>query len=114
MGVEDLAEALALSHDLLDGAERLRRSGGEGGMPCRRLADQYGAHQRNVVVMPDAGEFERDLVTFGKVPPARFVAAEQGIRSRTDDELVAGIVAAALEDSALHGGKDVGFVGPGA
>ncbi len=46
----------------LAGQQGLPRGGVEREMPGAGLADHHGAHQRGVVVAPDAGEFERDLV----------------------------------------------------
>jgi len=60
---------------------------------------------------PDAGEFEGDLVALGEAAPAGFVAAEEGVRTRADDEFIAGIIAAALQHRALHGGD---YITPGA
>ena len=66
-----------------------------------------------MVVAIDAGELERELVLGSSSPAAGEIAAEQRVGARADDELVGRIVAAAAEDRALHGGKDVALVGAG-
>ena len=44
---------------------------------------------------------------------AGVIAAEEPTGAGAKDELVARIIPAALEDGALHGGKDVAFIGAG-
>ena len=83
-------------------------------MPLARLADDDGAHQRHVIEPVDAGEFERDLVVRVELSPPALDAAEEGVLARADDEGIAGIVAAAGKDRALHRGEDFAFVGAGA
>ena len=64
-----------------------------------------------MVLAVDAGELERQLVLRGEAAAARVVAAQKGTRPTADDERVAGIVAAALEDGIVHPGEDDGLVG---
>ena len=61
-----------------------------------------------------AGELERELVVLVEVASASDVADHECAVPGPDNEFVARIVAAALEDGALHRGKDVSFEGAGA
>ena len=83
-----------------------------GNMQGARRAEDMGAHERRVIMVPGAGEFERELVLRVELAPPRFVAAEQRILAGTDDELVRRIVAACAKDRVVHGGEDVAFLGP--
>ena len=114
MRVEHVAEGASRPHRLLAGGERLGAGGVQLEVPLARLADDDGAHQRDVVEPVDAGEFERDLVVLGELSPAALDAAEERVLARADDEGIAGIVAAAGKDRALHRGEDFAFVGAGA
>ena len=63
-----------------------------------------------MVVVEDAGPFQRQLVVLVELAPAGLVAAEQRVGARADDEFVGRVVAAAGKDRALHGGQDGAFV----
>ena len=76
-----------------------------------RFADQQRAHQAGVVLAVDAGELERQLVAGVEAAAPRLVATEQGVAPGADDERVAGVVAAALEDRGVHRGEDRALVG---
>ena len=67
-----------------------------------------------MIVAIDAGEFQGELVALRKLAAAGLVAAEQRIVARADDELIAGIVAAAGKDRRLLRGKDFALIGAGA
>ena len=74
---------------------------------------QHGSHERRMVVAIGAGEFDHQLVFRVDMAAAAEVATQQGAGPGADDELVARIVAAALEHGALHGGQDVALEGAG-
>ena len=110
MGVEHLADRSA-------GLERRHRGhqGVVAGAPhvalaVARAADAEGPHQAGVVAAVGAGELQRELVLGRELAAPGEVAAQQRVAARGDDELVAGIVAAAAENRALHGGENVAFV----
>ena len=106
IGVPGLSLASQASSSVLGGFRH-------GALMRGRAADDEGAHQAGVVLAIDAGEFQGELVLRIQHAPAGFVAAEQRIRPGADDEGIAGIIAAALEDSALHRGQDVALVRAG-
>ena len=111
MGVEHLAHRRARNELRLAREQRLDAGGVQRALAGARLADQERAHQAGVVLPVDAGELEGQLVA--RVEPAtpRLVAAEQGVAPGADDERIAGVVAAAPEDRAVHGGEDRALVG---
>ena len=81
---------------------------------CFKQADDHGAHEGRVVVPPGPGELQRDLVVCIERPAPRLVAAQQRVTPRSDNELVARIVAAGSEDRRMLGGQYLALVGPGA
>ena len=87
---------------LLAGQQRLGGGANSARWRGAGLADQERAHQAGMVLPPDAGELQRQLVVRVEPAAAGLVAAEQGRRARADDERVARIVAAALEDRVVH------------
>ena len=73
-----------------------------------------GPHDRGVVMPVGAREFERELILCVKFAAAGFIAAQQGIAPRTDDEFVGWIIAAIGKNRIVLGGEDFAFIGTGA
>ena len=111
---EDLAHRPARTDRLHAGVERIGARGVHRHVLGVGAAGEQGAHHRGVVAAVGAGEFEGELVLRVQVAPSAEVPAQQRARARADDELVAGVVAAAAEHRALHRGEDVALEGAGA
>src|SRR5262245_36808281 len=91
MGIEDVAGSVAGLHDLFDRSEGLARRLLHPEVMSSGLADDECAHEGGVIMAVDASEFECELVVLRQLAPARFVAAQEGVRTGTDDEFIAGI-----------------------
>ena len=66
-----------------------------------------------MIVAVDAGELECELVLRVELAAAGGISHQQGLRAGADDELVAGIVAAAFEHGALHRRENLALIGAG-
>ena len=111
MGGEDISHRPTRTNRLRAGLERVDAGGVHRhvlgmGVPC-----EQGAHHRGVVAPVRTRELQGELVLRVQVPAPAEVPAQQSARTRSDDELVAGVVAAAAEHRALHGGEDVALEG---
>ena len=78
------------------------------------LPDQNGPHHGGMIAGIGARPFQRQLVHRIQMPPPREIAAQQRTGTRTDDELVSGIIAATAKHRALHFGQNIALIGTGA
>ena len=111
VGVEDFAEAAAGAQGIAAGGEGVAAGPVHGRMLARDRAHHEGAHERRVVAAIGAGELDGELVPLGEPAAPGLVPAQQGVGAGAEDERVAGILAAAAEDRALHGREDVALEG---
>ena len=111
---EDLAHRSARPDRLHAGVDRIDARGVHRHLLGMGAAGEEGAHHRGVIAPPGARELEGELVLRVQAPASAEVSAQERARARSDDELVAGVVAAAAKHRALHRGEDVAFEGSGA
>ncbi|GIT54808.1 MAG: hypothetical protein Ct9H300mP16_19680 [Pseudomonadota bacterium] len=70
------------------------------------------AHQAGMIAAIDSGKFQGQLIGRIKPPASAVVTAQQGILTRTDDELVPGGNLPALRPP-LHGSQNIAFIRTG-
>ena len=107
MGVEYIAHRCAWHDDRLAGDQCFLTGRMHPFVAVRWLANDDRAHHRCVVAGVGARPFQCELVGGVEVPAAREIAAQQRAVAGPDNELIARVIAAAFEHSALHFREDI-------
>src|SRR5690606_13724750 len=105
MRVEDIAERIARRHRLFHRKQRVACGLKQLLVPLGCLARKHRAHHWRMVVVENAGPFERQLVILVELAAPGLVSAKEGVGAGAYDEFIGGVVAAAGKYRTLHGSQ---------